>query len=232
MTRRNKIALGLAAAAVVLAAAWALRPQPVTVELAEVSRGAFEQTISDDGRTRVRDRYVIHSPLAGRVERIRLEEGDRVKQGQVVALLTPTAPAFLDARTARELEARLRVLREVGDVALERQHALAGMAGVDRGHAVVEVERRVAELLRVLAAERVRVGRLPLVEQGLHLVRGRRERRYGQRAGNRACRGRQDSSSFSHSLPRKLSRPNYAATFAPLQPSRANAWRPCDTPRP
>jgi HlyD family secretion protein len=77
------------------------------VELAEVARGAFEQFIADDGKTRVRDRYVIAAPLAGRVERIRLEAGDAVKQGEVVALLTPTAPAFLDARTARELQERV-----------------------------------------------------------------------------------------------------------------------------
>src|SRR5688572_13966897 len=103
MTRRNQLALALALAAVALLVGWALRPQPIAVELGEVTRGAFEQAIADDGKTRVRDRYVIHAPLAGRVERVQLEAGDLVKQGQVVALLTPTAPAFLDARTAREL---------------------------------------------------------------------------------------------------------------------------------
>ena len=103
MKTRNKIILGILIAALAALSAWALRPQPVAVETAEVARGAFEQTVSDDGKTRVRERYVIAAPLAGRVERVRLEPGDAVKQGQVVALLTPTAPALLDARTAREL---------------------------------------------------------------------------------------------------------------------------------
>jgi HlyD family secretion protein len=107
MTRRNKIALAAVLAVIALLTAWALRPQPVAVELAEVAQGPFEQVIADDGKTRVRDRYVIAAPLAGRVERIRLEAGDAVKQGEVVALLTPTAPAFLDARTARELQERV-----------------------------------------------------------------------------------------------------------------------------
>ena len=107
MKRRNKIALAAGLVALALLVAWALRPQPVAVELAEATRGTFEQVIADDGKTRVRDRYVIAAPLAGRVERIRLQEGDPVRQDQVVALLTPTAPAFLDARTARELQERL-----------------------------------------------------------------------------------------------------------------------------
>lgn len=107
MKRRNTIALviaGLAAAALV---AWALQPRPVSVETAPVVRGPFELTVSDDGKTRVRERYVVSAPLAGRLDRIALEEGDRVKQGQVIALLTPTAPALLDARTAREMQARV-----------------------------------------------------------------------------------------------------------------------------
>jgi HlyD family secretion protein len=107
MKRRNLVALGIGFAAVAGAVAWALRPQPVTVETAEVTRGSFEQTVSDDGKTRVRDRYVVSAPLVGRVERIRLKAGDPVAEGQVVAVLTPTAPAFLDARAERELNERV-----------------------------------------------------------------------------------------------------------------------------
>ncbi|MDH4326299.1 MAG: efflux transporter periplasmic adaptor subunit, partial [Betaproteobacteria bacterium] len=75
MKTRNKILLALAALALAALVLWALQPQPVTVETASVTRGPFEQTIVDDGKTRVRDRYVIAAPLAGRVERIRLEPG-------------------------------------------------------------------------------------------------------------------------------------------------------------
>ena len=107
MKTANKIALGLGVAAFAGVAAWALRPQPTAVETAQVTRGLFEQTVSDDGRTRVRDRYVVSAPLAGRVERIRLKAGDPVREGQVVAVLVPTAPAFLDARTERELDERV-----------------------------------------------------------------------------------------------------------------------------
>ena len=107
MKKRNLILLAAAGVALALLVAWALRPQPVAVEAAAVTEGPFEQTVVDDGKTRVRDRYVIAAPLAGSVERVRLEPGDAVRHGQVVALLTPIAPAFLDARTARELQERI-----------------------------------------------------------------------------------------------------------------------------
>ena len=133
MKTRNKILLGVSVLAVAALAAWALRPQPIAVEVAEVTRGAFEQTVVDDGKTRVRDRYVVSAPLAGRVERIALDAGDVVRQGQVVALLTPTAPAFLDARAERELQERIgaaeaqlaRARAEVHKVLAQRDQARA-----------------------------------------------------------------------------------------------------------
>ena len=67
MKTRNKIALGVALAAVAALVAWSLQPRPVAVEVAAVAEGPFEQTIVDDGKTRVRERYVISAPLAGRV---------------------------------------------------------------------------------------------------------------------------------------------------------------------
>ena len=107
MTRRNRIYSIVGVAALLALALWALRPRAVAVETAEALSGAFEQTVSDDGKTRVRDRYVVAAPLAGHVARVQLEVGDPVKQGQTVAELAPTAPAFQDARTQRELRERI-----------------------------------------------------------------------------------------------------------------------------
>lgn len=115
---------------------WALQPRPVVVELRAVQRGAFEQTVSDDGKTRVRDRYVVSAPLAGRIERIALKAGDPVEAGQVVALLRPAAPAFIDARTVRELDERIgateaqqaRAKAEVARVLAQRDQARADLA--------------------------------------------------------------------------------------------------------
>jgi len=136
MRTRNKIALGVIVAIVAALAAWALRPQPVAVEVAEVTRGVFEQAVVDDGKTRVRDRYVISAPLAGHVERIVLDAGDTVRHGQAVALLAPAVPAFHDARTERELRERIgaaeaqaaRARAETQKVLAQRDQARADVA--------------------------------------------------------------------------------------------------------
>ena len=97
------------AAAAIAALAWAFMPKPVIVEVAEVARGRFEQTVDEDGKTRVRERYIVSAPLAGRVERVALKAGDAVARGDVVAILHPAAPPLIDARSERELEERLGV---------------------------------------------------------------------------------------------------------------------------
>jgi len=142
MKTHNKILLALATLAVAALVAWALQPQPIAVETAAVTRGPFEQTIVDDGRTRVRDRYVIAAPLAGRVERVRLEPGDPVRDGQVVALLTPTAPAFLDARAARELQERVGAAQ--AQLARARAETLKVLAQRDQARADLERQAKLA----------------------------------------------------------------------------------------
>jgi HlyD family secretion protein len=143
MTRRNKIALAAALVALALLVAWALRPQPVAVELAQVTQGPFEQAIADDGKTRVRDRYVIAAPLAGRVERLQLEVGDPVKQNQIVAELAPTAPAFLDARTQRELRERIGAAE--AQLARARAETLKAEAQRDQARADLERQTRLSK---------------------------------------------------------------------------------------
>lgn len=93
--------------ALALALAWAFAPRPVEVELAPVTLGRFESTIDEDGKTRLADRYVVSAPLAGRLARITLREGDSVQAGAPLATLTPGLPAMLDERTLRELQARV-----------------------------------------------------------------------------------------------------------------------------
>jgi len=138
MTRRNKLALGGVLAALVLLVAWALRPQAVAIETAEVVRGTFEQTVSDDGKTRVRERYVVSAPLAGRLERIALRAGDTVEKDQVLALLTPTAPAFLDARTSRELQGRIGAVQALH----ARARAETAKSAAQRDQAQADLERQ------------------------------------------------------------------------------------------
>ena len=142
MKTRNKIAVAVASALLAALVAWALRPQPIAVETAQVARGAFEQTVSDDGRTRVRERYVVSAPLAGRVERIALEPGDPVKNGQTVAVLTPTAPPLIDARTTTEL--RQRVGAAEAQLARARAETQKAMAQLEQARADLERQKKLA----------------------------------------------------------------------------------------
>jgi HlyD family secretion protein len=143
MTRRNRILLAIGVVALVAVTAWALRPRAIDVETAEARRGAFEQTVSDDGKTRVRERYVVSAPLAGRLERIALRAGDTVDKGQVLALLTPTAPAFLDARTSRELQGRIGAVQAL--LARARAETLKYAAQRDQAQADLERQARLAK---------------------------------------------------------------------------------------
>lgn len=127
------IALGVVAAIV-----FAFRPQPAAVDVASVVRGPLEVTVDEDGRTRIRDRYIVSSPLAARVQRIRLDAGDAVKAGEtVLAVLEPTDPALLDARAYLEAEARVRR----ASAALARMAPELAAATARREHAAVELDR-------------------------------------------------------------------------------------------
>lgn len=107
--RWMKRALFLIAVAVVLGggAYWAFRPRPVMVETAVVAEGPFRAIVEEDGRTRIRDRYVVSAPLAGRLLRLELKAGDPVEANGRVATLLPSLPQLLDPRTRRELEERV-----------------------------------------------------------------------------------------------------------------------------
>jgi len=107
MKRSTWLFIAAGTAVAVLTLAWAFAPRPLEVETAGVTEGPFESTIDEDGRTRLRDRYVVSAPLAGRLDRIALREGDTVAAGAVVATLTPVLSPLLDERSLRELQARV-----------------------------------------------------------------------------------------------------------------------------
>ena len=123
--------------------AWSFMPAPLEVETAKVVRGRFERAIQEDGKTRLRERFVVSAPLAGRVVRIPLKQGDAVERNAVVAIVLPAAPILLDERTRAEQEAR------VGAAAAAVGKA---RASVERASAALEQAR--AELGRSEALAR------------------------------------------------------------------------------
>src|SRR5512144_1806702 len=113
---------------------WAFVPPQVEVEVASVTRGAFRKTIDEDGKTRVRERYVVSAPLAGRLLRVELKPGAPVERGTLLASLLPASPTLLDARTTRELTERLGAAeaeRARAGAAIERATVALGQAKAD-----------------------------------------------------------------------------------------------------
>lgn len=90
---------------------WALMPSPLEVETASVTEGRFERSVQEDGRTRLRERFVVSMPQTGRLARIELKQGDSVVQGAAVATMWPTAPQLLDERARAEQMARIEALK-------------------------------------------------------------------------------------------------------------------------
>jgi HlyD family secretion protein len=107
MTRHRWLLIFALLAAVVLAIVWAFLPRPVLVDVATVMRGPMEVTVEEEGKTRVRDRYVVSVPVAGYLRRIDLDVGDRVALGQVLATLEPLRSPALDPRSRAEAQARI-----------------------------------------------------------------------------------------------------------------------------
>lgn len=132
ISTRNALVAGLVALAVA-GVYWMLRPSAVLVDVATVAEERFIAVIEEDGRTRVRDRFLVSAPLAGRVSRTMLRAGDDVKAGQQLATISPNMAPLLDPRVRQELEERLgaaqafseeaAALQERSKVLLERARA-------------------------------------------------------------------------------------------------------------
>lgn len=97
------LALALIVIALLAAAAWYLtRPKPVLVTVAWADVGRVENTVANTraGSVMPCRRAKLAPPLGGRIERLNVTEGDRVRPGQVLLTL------WSDDLTARERLAR------------------------------------------------------------------------------------------------------------------------------
>lgn len=145
MRLRKKLMFWIAAGGVVIALlALTLRPEAVEVEWAVAERGPMRVLTEAEAETRSRAKYVVTAPVTGRVERLRLDAGDPVYVGMVIARIAP-APldpiAWDQARsrlsaaeaTAREIDARVNQARLGAGQAkrdVERARAVEAVGGL------------------------------------------------------------------------------------------------------
>lgn len=125
MTKR-RWALTAALAGTFALTGWALVPKPVGVDVTKAARGPLTVSLTEDGVTRVRERYDVTAPVAGRLLRVTVHAGDEVRTGTPLARI---APALLDPKSEAQLRAQLReaertaqasdaLLRRAGDAAV------------------------------------------------------------------------------------------------------------------
>jgi HlyD family secretion protein len=153
---RGTILLAIGAAGLIILSAIALRPRPVVVETGAVHFGPLQVTEEDQAETRSHDRYVVAAPVAGRLLRVLLRDGDMVATGQAVAKLAPVplstrerdeATARVDAATGAERSAQAQLQHALEDLAQARREdarlqslvaqGMASTQAVDQAHTAV-----------------------------------------------------------------------------------------------
>ena len=137
--KRSRLYLTIGAVTLIGAAmAAAFWPRAVMVDMGQVTRGAMTVTIDEEGRTRVREAYVVSTPIAGRLQRVEVNPGDPVIRGEtIVAHMRPINPAALDIRT-----------REQARAAVDAAEASLRVARADLNAAIASNDLATSELAR------------------------------------------------------------------------------------
>jgi HlyD family secretion protein len=104
-----------------------LNPTPVDVEFATATVGPLRVSIREDGKTRIREKYSVSAPVSGRVSRIELNPGDYCTEQTLLAVILPSTPGILDARTRAEAVARV----QASESAVERSKSTSQQAEID-----------------------------------------------------------------------------------------------------
>jgi HlyD family secretion protein len=135
---RKWIPYGIALA-LFLAIAAGLRPKPLEVETATIRKGPLTVSVLEEGKTRIRHRYVISATVPGYLHRVALRAGDQIKEGETILAKIQAEPAsFLNPRSQAEAEARLQAAEAAemrAQAELERVRAALSLAEKDAARA-------------------------------------------------------------------------------------------------
>jgi HlyD family secretion protein len=129
---RGRIGIVFLGLLVLASLIWGFLPRPVPVEVFGVAKGPLTVAVEEEGKTRVMERYVIYSPIAGYAQRIALKVGDSVKSGQVLALLEPLRADALDPRSRAQAAAQVGAAEAA--LGSARENARAAGAEADLAH--------------------------------------------------------------------------------------------------
>ncbi len=134
----SKAFVFLIGAIIVVGLGYAFMPQPIEVDLVQVTRGTVRVTVDQEGKTRIHDKYVVSAPLNGRILRITMRPGDEVKAGKtLLTMIEPRDPDLLDARTIAQAEARVKA----AEATLRQVEPILESARAGQAYAEAEVVR-------------------------------------------------------------------------------------------
>src|SRR5258708_13133516 len=66
-----------------------LRPRPAPVETARAVLGSLRATVNEEGKTRIKQRYVVSAPVTGQLRRVPFKPGAAIPAGPVLPVLQP-----------------------------------------------------------------------------------------------------------------------------------------------
>ncbi len=118
---------GTLACALLVVGTFTLFPKPIEVEVATAALNALRVTVQEDGKTRIREKYIVSAPVAGRISRIELNAGDPCHEQTLLAVILPSDPAILDARAQAEALARV----QAAEAAMQRAQSSVEQATID-----------------------------------------------------------------------------------------------------
>jgi len=99
---------GLLLAVLIFAALPLLAPKPPEFDIYRVAKGPLKVQVSEEGKTRVKDLFIVSAPISGVLQRVELDVGAPLVAGEtVLSTIQATQPRFHDLREASELKARL-----------------------------------------------------------------------------------------------------------------------------
>lgn len=132
----RKLLPALGVIALISAVTWGLWPKPVLIETGVIVRSPLTVRVSEEGKTRVRNRYVVAAPVAGKMRRVPLKPGDAVEAGKtVLTLIEPVIPPLLDPRARVQAEAVVS-MREAA-----RKQTAESLAALKAAHQLAEANR-------------------------------------------------------------------------------------------
>jgi HlyD family secretion protein len=104
------------------------------VEIARASVGRLRATVNEEGKTRIKQRYLVSAPVTGQLRRVPFKAGAEVQAGQtVLVVIDPLPPTLLDARTRALAEARRdEAVAQVGKAQAAQAFAASELRRLDR----------------------------------------------------------------------------------------------------